>query len=71
MNNTLERMVGSGALLGVLGQSVNFLGSLPPDVRSAVWGAVGASFAYAVGVVIRAAGDRMAERILGRRKAAE
>lgn len=65
--NTLERMVGSGALLGVLGNSVHALGTLPADVRSAIWGAIGASLAYAVGVVIRAVGDRAAEGIRGRR----
>lgn len=64
--NTLERMVGSGALLGVLGQSVHAFGSLPADVRSAIWGAVGASLAYAVGVVIRAGGDRLAAAVRGK-----
>lgn len=58
--------LGSGALLAVLGDSVPALGQLPNDVRHAFWGAVGAALAYAVGTVLRAAGDRAAAKIRGR-----
>lgn len=63
-------MLGSGALAGVLGLHLPGLQSLPADVRSAVWGAVGAALVgliarggAALGVVVAASGRRFARWI--------
>lgn len=60
-------MLGSGALAGVLGLHLPGLDMLPPDVRSAVWGAIGAALVgliarggQAFGEVVRASGRRVA-----------
>lgn len=62
--------LGAGALLGVVSPRGDLLASLPPELRSAVWGAVGAAVslvlargASALGDVMTAAGRRWARRI--------
>lgn len=51
-----ERMMGSGALAGVLGLHLPGLEGLPTEARSAVWGAVGAGLAALVTHAARALG---------------
>lgn len=65
-----ERALGSGALAGLLGLHLPVLGDLPPDVRSLLWGAIGAGLsvvvakgARALGAVVEAWGRRVARRI--------
>ena len=62
----LRDYLGTGALVAVLGESLPALGHFPDDVRHAVWGAIGAALAYAVGKIIRALGDRAERAILGK-----
>lgn len=62
----LRDYLGTGALVAVLGDSVPALGTLPDDVRHAVWGAIGAALAYTAGKIIRALGDRAERAILGK-----
>jgi len=65
-----ERGLGWGTLLGVVSPGGDLLGSLPPEARSALWGAIGAAAsllltrgASALGEVLTAAGRRWARRI--------
>ena len=66
-NHERVHMLGSGALAGLLGLHLPGLQSLPPDVRSLIWGAVGAALVtlitrggQALGEVVRASGRRVA-----------
>lgn len=51
-----ERMLGTGALASVLGMHLPGLESLPPEARSVLLGAIGASLAALVGHAGRALG---------------
>ena len=71
--SNLERAIGSGALVGLVGDSV-----LAPLFASAEWravavaflGALGGALANALAKVLGALGDRAAEKIRGRRRKA-
>ncbi len=67
---TGERALGTGALAGLLGLHLPVLGDLPQDVRSLLWGAIGAGAsvviakgAKALAAVVEAWGRRVARRI--------
>jgi hypothetical protein len=69
MNGPFERLVGSGALVALVGD--NMLGQLyaTPEGRTAaavVLGALGAALAG----IVKALGDRVVEKIRGRRRKA-
>ncbi len=66
----VERGLGIGSLLGVVSPGGELLAGLPPELRSALWGALGAALslvltrgASAVGEVLSAAGRRYARRL--------
>lgn len=74
MNHELERALGSGALVGMVGDSL--VGSLfaSPEGRAvavAFLGALGGAAANALAKVLGALGDRLAEKIRGRRRKAK
>lgn len=65
-----ERMLGAGTLAGVFGVHLPGLSALPPEARSAVWGAIGAGLAAlvphaakALGRIVDALGRRAARAI--------
>lgn len=73
MNHELERAIGSGALVGLVGDSLFASLFASPEGRAvavAFLGALGGALANALAKVLGALGDRAVEKIRGRRRKA-